>query len=89
MITTPVWLVLGLGAAITIGSVLFFKQRRESQIDRPEGHTARVHTNEDVRDLFIAKVVENLDVVGVVGDPSNTIKPSTEVMPIDAWKAVA
>ena len=32
MITTPVWLVLGLGAVITIGSVLFFKQRSESQI---------------------------------------------------------
>lgn len=32
VITTPVWLVLALGAAITIGSVLFFKQRSESQI---------------------------------------------------------
>jgi hypothetical protein len=32
VITTPVWLVLALGAAITIGSVLFFKQRSESVI---------------------------------------------------------
>jgi hypothetical protein len=32
VITGPIWMVLALGALLTIGSVLFFKERSESQI---------------------------------------------------------